>query len=184
MAQEQSVTQDPAYQDAIDRMNNRYGLDVSRGISKSAAAKVRDTDLAAIQSIIYAPRAENEVRFAAPEKSAYTEYGTNVGMGSLDPSAMAKLEALYGMSANGDLRNQLESDASAALGMTDIYTNGSGPAVKFDQAGWDQAYNAAKQAETRNVRGWESEIKATAMQRQQQWLDNYMNHGGATAYSR
>jgi uncharacterized protein YjbJ (UPF0337 family) len=184
MAQEQSVSQDPSYQQAIDRINDRYGLDVSRGISKSAAAKVRDTDLAAIQSIMYAPRSENEVRFSAPEKSAYTEYGPKVGMGSLDPASMAKLEALFGMSANGDLRNQLESGAGSTLGMTDIYTNGSGPAVKFDQAGWDQAYNAAKQAEIRNVRGWESEIKATAMQRQQQWLDNYMNHGGATAYSR
>jgi hypothetical protein len=102
-----------------------------------------------------------------PLRSDYTTYGGDVGLGAMSEEDLVKLEALFGMSGNQDLRNSLESEAAATLGFEDIMRNGSGDAFKFDQAGYDAALKRARDAETQRITDWAAEERARAFQAQE-----------------
>jgi hypothetical protein len=95
----------------------------------------------------YVPTEHLTGSYSNPYRSDFVSaYGGDVGIGALDPKALSKLEALYGMSGSQSLRDQLESEAAATLGFDDVMKGGGLPSYTFNQTGYDQAVNQAMTA--------------------------------------
>jgi hypothetical protein len=112
--------------------------------------------------------------YTNPLRSEYTTYGGDVGLGSLSEEDRVKLEALFGMSGNQDIRNSLESEAASTLGFEDIMRDGSGDAFKFDEAGYNAATEAARQAETQKLLDFINLERDQAFRQQENLYNRYM----------
>ena len=94
----------------------------------------------------YRPSESLSASYINPNRADFTTYGGDVGMGAMDPTSLARLEALYSMSGDPAVRAQIEADAANTLGFDDVMRGGGTPSFTFNETGYNQAAEQARTA--------------------------------------
>jgi hypothetical protein len=89
----------------------------------------------------------------------------------MDPTSLARLEALYSMSGDPAVRAQIEADAANTLGFDDVMRGGGTPSFTFNETGYNQAVEQARTAAQQQAVIAENARMDEALADQQRALD-------------